>query len=70
MSFQDEVYLIADELRSIANAGVFYARNEYDRERYDRALSLSARGNLSNRAVDRYANCVLAVCLRAHSSVG
>lgn len=43
MSFQDEVYLIADELRSIANAGVFYAGNEYDRERYERALSLSAR---------------------------
>ncbi|MDE0221948.1 MAG: NUDIX hydrolase N-terminal domain-containing protein [Spirochaetaceae bacterium] len=43
MSFQDEVYLIADELRSIANAGVFYAENEYDRERYERALSLSAR---------------------------
>ena len=43
MSFQDEVYLIADELRSIASAGAFYAENEYDRERYDRALSLSAR---------------------------
>ncbi len=43
MPFQDEVYLIADELRSIANAGAFYAGNEYDRERYDRALSLSAR---------------------------
>ena len=43
MSFQDEVYLIADELRSIANAGAHYADNEYDRERYERALSLSAR---------------------------
>ena len=43
MSFQDEVYLVADELRSIANAGVFHAGNEYDRERYERALSLSAR---------------------------
>ncbi len=43
MSFQDEVYLIADELRSIANAGAFYAGNDYDRERYERALSLSAR---------------------------
>ena len=43
MSFQDEMYLIADELRSIANTGAHYAENEYDRERYDRALSLSAR---------------------------
>ena len=43
MSFQDEVYLIADELRSIANAGAYYAGNEYDRERYERTLSLSAR---------------------------
>ena len=29
------MYLIADELRSIANAGAFYAENEYDRERYE-----------------------------------
>ena len=43
MSFQSEVYLIADELRSIANAGAYYAENDYDRERYERALSLSAR---------------------------
>ena len=43
MSFQDEIYLIADELRSIANAGAHYAENEYDRERYDRVLLLSAR---------------------------
>ena len=38
MSFQDEMYLIADELRSIANTGAHYAENEYDR-----ALLLSAR---------------------------
>ena len=43
MSYQDEIYLIADELRSIANSGTFYAENDYDRERYERALSLSAR---------------------------
>ena len=43
MSFQSEVYLVADELRSIANAGAYYAENDYDRERYARALSLSAR---------------------------
>ena len=43
MSFQDEIYMIADELRSIANDGVRYADNDYDRQRYGRALSLSAR---------------------------
>ncbi len=54
MPFQDEVYLIADELRSIANAGALYAENEYDRERYDRALSLSARlvAAIDERPVD------------------
>ena len=43
MSFQDEIYMIADELRSIANDGARYADNDYDRQRYGRALSLSAR---------------------------
>ena len=43
MSFQDEIYMIADELRGIANDGVRYADNDYDRQRYGRALSLSAR---------------------------
>ena len=38
-----EMYLIADELRSIADLGLHYAENDYDRERYRRALSLSAR---------------------------
>ena len=38
-----EMYLIADELRSIADMGLHYAENDYDRERYHRALSLSAR---------------------------
>ena len=38
-----EMYLIADELRSIADLGLHYAENDYDRERYHRALSLSAR---------------------------
>ena len=38
-----EMYLIADELRSIADLGLRYAENDYDRERYRRALSLSAR---------------------------
>ena len=43
MSFQDEIYMIADELRSIANEGDRYADNDYDRQRYGRVLSLSAR---------------------------
>ena len=38
-----EMYLIADELRSIADMGLHYAENDYDRERYHRALLLSAR---------------------------
>ena len=38
-----EMYLVADELRSIAELGLHYAGNDYDRERYRRARSLSAR---------------------------
>ena len=38
-----EMYLIADELRSIADMGLHYAEEDYDRGRYERALSLSAR---------------------------
>ncbi len=43
MSIQDEMNMVADELRSIANEGMRYADNDYDRKRYGRALSLSAR---------------------------
>ena len=43
MSFHNDMYMIADELRSIANSGAHYAENDYDRARYARALSLSAR---------------------------
>ena len=43
MSFHDDMYMIADELRSIADSGAHYAENDYDRARYARALSLSAR---------------------------
>ena len=43
MSFQDEIYMIADELRGIANEGTRYAENDYDLKRYARLLSLSAR---------------------------
>ena len=43
MSIQDEIYMVADEMRGIANEGARYADNDYDRQRYGRALSLSAR---------------------------
>lgn len=54
MSLQQEIYLIADELRSIANWGLHYAVNDYDRERYEHALSLSARlvAGLDERSAD------------------
>ena len=38
-----EIYQIADELRSIANLGLRFSADPYDRERYDRVLSASAR---------------------------
>ena len=38
-----EMYLVADELRSIAELGLHYADNDYDRERYRRTRSLSSR---------------------------
>ena len=43
MDAMSEMYLIADELRSIAETGLRYAENDYDRDTYERALSLSAR---------------------------
>lgn len=49
-----DLYLIADELRTIANNGLMYQKNEYDRERLYQVLSASARmiGILDNRPVD------------------
>ncbi len=43
MDAAQEIYLIADELRSISDLGLHYSENDYDRERYTRTLSLSAR---------------------------
>ncbi len=43
MDATGEMYLIADELRSIADLGLLYAQNSYDNERYRRVRSLSAR---------------------------
>ena len=38
-----EMYLIADELRSIADLGLHFAQNDYDNDRYRRVWSLSVR---------------------------
>lgn len=48
----EELYQIADELRAIANAGLRWSENGYDKERYERVLKASARmlaatGNVS-----------------------
>ena len=43
MSIQDEMNMVADELRSIANEGMRYADNDYDRKRYARLLTIIAR---------------------------
>ena len=40
---REELYLIADELRAIANAGLHWGENGYDKERYERVLKASAR---------------------------
>ncbi len=38
-----ELYLVADELRAIANYGLMHQNNEHDRERLHQVLSASAR---------------------------
>lgn len=43
MSIEETIYEIADELRGIASAGLTFTEDPYDRERYERALALSAR---------------------------
>jgi ADP-ribose pyrophosphatase YjhB (NUDIX family) len=43
VSSAEEIYQIADELRAIADLGLRYAENPYDRERYEHVLSASAR---------------------------
>jgi 8-oxo-dGTP pyrophosphatase MutT (NUDIX family) len=37
------LYEIADELRAIANYGLMYVQNDYDRDRYERIEALSAK---------------------------
>ncbi len=43
MPTQQDLYLIADELRGIAVHGLRYAENEYDKERYEQILRVCAR---------------------------
>ncbi len=53
MGATDEMYLVADELRSIADLGLHFAQDHYDKDRYGRVRSLSARlvAALEGRAV-------------------
>lgn len=43
VSLTELVYLAADELRSLADEGLRFTEGSYDRERYERILSVSAR---------------------------
>jgi len=54
VSFQNDAYQIADELRTIASLGLRYAENTYDKERYEKTLALSARlvASIESRPAD------------------
>lgn len=54
-SSNQNLYQIADELRAMANQGLYFADNEYHKERYTRILSLSARlvSAIENRSPDQ-----------------
>lgn len=43
MTLEETLYEIADELRSIAENGLFFSKDPYDRDRYEKSLKLSAR---------------------------
>lgn len=43
MSSTEEIYRVADELRAMSNMGLRFAKDPYDRERYERVLKASAR---------------------------
>src|SRR4030095_4807844 len=51
---QDAIYQAIDELRAIASLGLHYTGNEYDRERYQRVLSIALRlfASLEQRPFD------------------
>ena len=54
MDATEEMYVIADELRSIADLGLHFAESNYDNDRYKRVRSLSARlvAAIENRPAD------------------
>ena len=70
MPHADEIYAVADELRSIANMGLHYAVNDFDAERYRKVLTASARlvAALEQRQVDEVLGCVdiFIVAILAH----
>lgn len=43
MAEKSELYQIADELRAIGSLGLRFGDNDYDRERYEKVLTCSAR---------------------------
>ncbi|MBE0697661.1 MAG: NUDIX hydrolase N-terminal domain-containing protein, partial [Anaerolineaceae bacterium] len=43
MQTHEDLYQIADELRSIASIGLRYTEQGYDKERYEQVLKASAR---------------------------
>jgi len=43
MTIEESIFEIADELRSIGSAGLTFNEDPYDRERYEKILSLSAK---------------------------
>jgi ADP-ribose pyrophosphatase YjhB (NUDIX family) len=54
MDSSGELYVIADELRAIANLGLAFYKNDYDRQRYEHVLAASGRlvAVLDGRAPD------------------
>lgn len=42
MLLQTRLFEVADDLRALADAGLLYAQNAYDRDRYERVLKASA----------------------------
>jgi len=52
---QDLLYQVADELRAIASAGLYYTQDEYDKKRYQQVLAIAFRliANLEDRPFDK-----------------
>jgi ADP-ribose pyrophosphatase YjhB (NUDIX family) len=51
---QDAIYQAIDELRAVSSSGLYYTSNEYDKERYQRVLSIALRllASLEERSFD------------------